>query len=187
MSERRKIPQTVANGIGFKYIDISRNIWTIKESECIIDRMKAKGMRTGKVTVESKTRDTSYRFDFSPSITSKELHSFRIESDDDGLYVTTDMGEKEWGGEEDEEEKKRLDMFFDALRSCTRSLGAKKFPSMAQVKAPAEEESKYGYSSKEDVELQNLMGKMKLGGRTRRQKNRHATKRRKTNLHNRRR
>jgi hypothetical protein len=147
----------------------------------------------GRVVIESPKTDTTYRFDFKKA---GELYMYRIENDDDGFYLIADMGdvenkEKEWGGEEDPEEQRRLDLFMEVLKSCTKKLGKKSFPMLSQVKAPAAEPapSLYGYAdparrAEPDAadELAESMGKLSVGkGRkrkTRRSKKRRATRRR---------
>lgn len=191
MSERIPVPQNVMNGLGLKFIDKIRNRWTIKEDQCVIDYMIRNGMDKGRLIVESPTKDTAYRFDFKKS---EKLYRFRIYADDDGFYydISTD---KEWGGEESPEEKRYLDLFMNALKSCTKGLGNKPkslFYRDDELVPAAPAPNPYGYAdparrAEPDAAdaLAEAVGKMSLekkkeGGRkkTRRNKKRRSTRRR---------
>lgn len=181
------------NGLGLKFTDKIRNRWTMKEYQCVIDYMIRNEMDKGRLVVESAQSNTSYRFDFKKS---EKLYRFRIYSDDNGFFydISTD---KEWGGEETPEEKRYLDLFMNALKSCTKGLGNK--PKSIFYRddelvpaAPAPGPNPYGYAdparrAEPDAAdaLAEAVGKMSLekkkeGGRkkTRRSKKRRATRRR---------
>ena len=156
-------------------------------------------MPHGKYENESKNRDTSYRFDFFPKGKGSPPVSYRIYWNGESLVLSVDMEdqpkkEKEWGGEEDEEEIGRLNKFIGAINDCIgKTLGFKKPTPMKHVgEGPGDEEDKsnpYGYKDAND-ELARAMGNLSVGKgkkKTRRQKKGRATRRRKTNLHNRRR
>lgn len=185
-------------------IDADRKIWSLKEdrAKCIVDVMKlSHGMKGGRFVNESKSKDTSYRFDFSTG-KPDEMYSYRIELDNDGLYVTTDMGDTDLDDEDETAEiNRRLDLFFDAIRRCVRSLGMASKSVLGDWAADARAVKKnqddlFGiYVKREEVaepkkkedkevdELAEAVGKVSLkkeGGRTRRQKKRRATRRRKT-------
>lgn len=185
-----EIPQSIANSFGFRLS--GNNSWTIKESaqQCIVDKMNIRGMRDGKVDIESPRRDTSYRFDFFPSPLHRKPVSYRIYYSGSGLTLSVDMSDvvrkdAEWGGEDDPEEIRRLNLFIGSINDCIK----KSIEPMKPVSDKPEEvkPSPYGYA--EESGLENIFGKMKVGGRkkTRRQKKRRATQKRKTDLHNRRR
>lgn len=201
-----EIPNSIATSFGFRILDKDRGTWTIKESacDCIVRNMTNKGMPHGEYENESKNRDTSYRFDFFPKGKGSPPVSYRIYWNGESLVLSVDMEdqpkkEKEWGGEEDEEEIRRLNKFIGAINDCIgKTLGFKKPTPMEYLgeKPDDDEEDKpnpYGYAKKEDNdELEKAFGKLSFGKKeggkkTRRQKKGRATRRRKTNLHNRRR
>lgn len=174
-----QVPESVVKGLGVTVL--KNNSWTMKRTvqDCILREMDKRGLKNGTVKVESPSRDTSYLFEFGTKTKPAEMRSFRVEYDN-GLVVTTDMGEtfeKEWGGEVTPEEKERIEPFMEALAECASKLGSKAGPAAP----PAKKEE-------DDGGLEEAFGKMSVGkGRTRRNKKSRATRRRKTNLHNRRR
>ena len=134
-----------------------------------------------KKTTLRGTKDTAYFFNFK----SKQHGDvgFMMSHDDGKMLVTIDAQSLK-----EHEQENLLDGFFWALFQCQDDIPLKR---QEEPKEPEEPPQKnvYGYAKKEDQDdLANAFSKMGIGkGRTRRQKRQRATRRRKTNLHNRRR
>ncbi len=183
--------------------------WTVRNEEekrwnmsmqaqtCIKDKMKTHAGLTmnGDVSItHTKGKEAEYRFGFTSDKHKGEI-TFRIFYNGDAFEI-----EMEAQAIKDEEVKEVItDRFVQVLKDLCRGkgLGMTRTPSLfygpdegPNAKPP--QKNLYGYAEKKDQdELEKAFKGLSLGkkegGRTRRQKKQRGTRRRKTNLHNRRR
>ncbi len=179
--------------------------WTVRNEEekrwnmsmqaqtCIKDKMKTHAGLTmnGDVSItHTKGKEAEYIFGFTSDKHKGEI-TFSIFYNGDAFEI-----EMEAQAIKDEEVKEVItDRFVQVLKDLCRGkgLGMTRTPSLFY--RPGEEppqKNLYGYAEKKDQdELEKMFGSLSLGkkegGRTHRSKKQRGTRRRKTNLHNRRR
>ncbi len=137
----REVPLSLLSGIGFKLTDKEKRRWMMSKraEECIPKEMISRGLRDGKIkSEETGAGGTVYTFTFAPSEAPKQKHVYTMFYSGGEVYVEIDPTHieesklpSEAGKSMEDIGEARLNKFFLGLKGCQKS-----YTFMKQPKAP---------------------------------------------------